>query len=414
MGRAGEEPRPARDHLGCSRGPPLPSRRVTGLQTPPNRPIAGAIDQPWRPDNQPAEPRRPAPRLYLVTPPVADPARLADALAAALDAADVAAVLLPLAGDDERALLNGVKALAPAVQGKGAALVAGRPSRPGGARRRRRRASRRHRRIQRRAGDAQAGADRRLRRARHAPRRHARRRGRRRLRDVRRAGRRRPPAVVRRRARARRVVGGGVRDPLRRLRREHSTRSRRWRRPAPISSRSARSSSTIRAGRPRRCRMPRRACRCRRPRDDAHRGDRDRSAAGSAPSSVALGAATDRRAATRRRSAPGTSCRAAQRISSRRRLPERRPASTQAEASRTASPSRSRRRAEAGDASPSRQPTAHRPLRSRQPSRPPALTRRRLAAPAADAADRAPRRSSRRALTGREDAPMPRSSAATT
>jgi thiamine-phosphate pyrophosphorylase len=77
---------------------------------------------------QPSEPRRLAPRLYLVAPPTGDPARLAETLAPALGTADVAAVLLPLTGDDERALLNGLKALAPAVQGAGAALVlAGRP-----------------------------------------------------------------------------------------------------------------------------------------------------------------------------------------------------------------------------------------------------------------------------------------------
>jgi len=74
---------------------------------------------------QPPEPRRPAPRLYLVTPPTADPAALADAIAQALGAADVAAALVPLTGDDERALLNGLKALAPAVQGAGAALLLG-------------------------------------------------------------------------------------------------------------------------------------------------------------------------------------------------------------------------------------------------------------------------------------------------
>jgi thiamine-phosphate pyrophosphorylase len=70
----------------------------------------------------PAEPR-PAPRLYLVTPPTSDPAHLADTLAPALGAADVAAVLVPLTGDDERALLNGLKVLAPAMQGAGAALL---------------------------------------------------------------------------------------------------------------------------------------------------------------------------------------------------------------------------------------------------------------------------------------------------
>jgi thiamine-phosphate pyrophosphorylase len=68
------------------------------------------------------------PRLYLVVPPTGDPARLADALVPALAAVEVAAVLLPLTGDDERALLKGLKALAPAVQGAGAALVLeGRP-----------------------------------------------------------------------------------------------------------------------------------------------------------------------------------------------------------------------------------------------------------------------------------------------
>jgi len=81
---------------------------------------------PTRP--QPAEPRRPAARLYLVTPPSAEPARLADQVAQALADADVAAVLVPVTGDDERALLNGLKALSPAVQGSGAALLlAGRP-----------------------------------------------------------------------------------------------------------------------------------------------------------------------------------------------------------------------------------------------------------------------------------------------
>jgi thiamine-phosphate pyrophosphorylase len=78
--------------------------------------------------SKPSEPRRPAPRLYLVTPPTADPARLAEGIADALGAADVAAVLVPLTGDDERALLNGLKVLAPAVQNAGVALLLdGRP-----------------------------------------------------------------------------------------------------------------------------------------------------------------------------------------------------------------------------------------------------------------------------------------------
>src|SRR6185295_5670442 len=69
------------------------------------------------------ETRRPAPRLYLVTPQVADPAGPLDALAAALGAGDVAAVLLRLAAADERTLVNRAKALAGVVQDRGAALL---------------------------------------------------------------------------------------------------------------------------------------------------------------------------------------------------------------------------------------------------------------------------------------------------
>jgi thiamine-phosphate pyrophosphorylase len=69
----------------------------------------------------PTEPRRPAARLYLVTP--QDPAGLAERLAEALDAADVAAVLLRLPQGEERARIDHAKALAPTVQNKGAALL---------------------------------------------------------------------------------------------------------------------------------------------------------------------------------------------------------------------------------------------------------------------------------------------------
>lgn len=69
------------------------------------------------------EPRRPAPRLYLLTPPAADPGTLGPPLAAALAAADVAAVLLRLGLADERGLVNAAKALAPAIQDRGAALL---------------------------------------------------------------------------------------------------------------------------------------------------------------------------------------------------------------------------------------------------------------------------------------------------
>lgn len=68
-------------------------------------------------------PPRPAPRLYLATPLVTDPAQLATQLPALLDAADVAAVLLRLAPSDERSLIQRTKALAPPVQQAGAALL---------------------------------------------------------------------------------------------------------------------------------------------------------------------------------------------------------------------------------------------------------------------------------------------------
>jgi thiamine-phosphate pyrophosphorylase len=64
-----------------------------------------------------------SPRLYLVTPPLGDPAAFLPALAAALGAADVAAVLLKLAAADERTLIDRAKALAPVVQRRDAALI---------------------------------------------------------------------------------------------------------------------------------------------------------------------------------------------------------------------------------------------------------------------------------------------------
>ena len=70
---------------------------------------------------KPAETRRPAPRLYLVAP--QDAAGLANQLADALGAADIAAVLLRLPATDERGQVNHVKALAPTVQNRGAALL---------------------------------------------------------------------------------------------------------------------------------------------------------------------------------------------------------------------------------------------------------------------------------------------------
>jgi thiamine-phosphate pyrophosphorylase len=71
---------------------------------------------------------RPNPRLYIVTPAVADPAIFSGALAEIFRGVDVAAVLLRLAEADERSLINRVKAAAPGVQTAGAALlIDGRP-----------------------------------------------------------------------------------------------------------------------------------------------------------------------------------------------------------------------------------------------------------------------------------------------
>jgi len=78
-------------------------------------------------------PRRPDPRLYLVSPKVADAAAFAGTLTAALAGAalagaEVAAVLLRLEAPDERSLINIAKALAPLIQSAGAAcLIAGHP-----------------------------------------------------------------------------------------------------------------------------------------------------------------------------------------------------------------------------------------------------------------------------------------------
>ena len=67
-------------------------------------------------------------RIYLITPPVGDSETFARALAAALDAGDVAAVLLRLADSDERTLVNRAKAIAAVVQPRDIALLLdGRP-----------------------------------------------------------------------------------------------------------------------------------------------------------------------------------------------------------------------------------------------------------------------------------------------
>jgi thiamine-phosphate pyrophosphorylase len=67
--------------------------------------------------------QRAAPRLYLVTPPVGNPADIADDLAKALNATDIAAVLLRLAEGDDAAQLERIKALRILIQSNGAALI---------------------------------------------------------------------------------------------------------------------------------------------------------------------------------------------------------------------------------------------------------------------------------------------------
>src|SRR5947209_10693633 len=67
--------------------------------------------------------RREGPRLYLVTSPILDPGAVADDLAAALNATDIAAVLLRLADGEERELSKRIEALRILVQSNGAALL---------------------------------------------------------------------------------------------------------------------------------------------------------------------------------------------------------------------------------------------------------------------------------------------------
>jgi thiamine-phosphate pyrophosphorylase len=68
-------------------------------------------------------PPRPVPRLYLATPEVDDPSQLVAGLPGLLAAADVAAVLLRLKPTDQRTMISRVKALAPAIQHGGAAVL---------------------------------------------------------------------------------------------------------------------------------------------------------------------------------------------------------------------------------------------------------------------------------------------------
>lgn len=66
-------------------------------------------------------------RLYLLTPVVSDPEAFAPILDAACAAGDVAALLLRLAPDDDRTLINAIKRLAPIAQQHGVAILANLP-----------------------------------------------------------------------------------------------------------------------------------------------------------------------------------------------------------------------------------------------------------------------------------------------
>ena len=68
-------------------------------------------------------PPRPAPRLYLATPEVDEPAQLVTDLPGLLAAADIAAVLVRLRETDQRTMISRVKALVSIIQNAGAAVL---------------------------------------------------------------------------------------------------------------------------------------------------------------------------------------------------------------------------------------------------------------------------------------------------
>jgi len=67
--------------------------------------------------------QRPPRRLYLVTPELGDPASFLRDIGAALDAGDVAAILLRLEKSDERTLINRAKTVAAAIQHRDVAVL---------------------------------------------------------------------------------------------------------------------------------------------------------------------------------------------------------------------------------------------------------------------------------------------------
>src|SRR5215472_12539268 len=92
----GDQSWSARPHEIVNRTGPI------ATHTPPIRPIGGASGPAMASRIDTGNPRRPDPRLYLISPEVEHPAAFADTLAAALARAEVAAVLLRLALHDER------------------------------------------------------------------------------------------------------------------------------------------------------------------------------------------------------------------------------------------------------------------------------------------------------------------------
>jgi thiamine-phosphate pyrophosphorylase len=90
---------------------------------PPNRPIGKASGTEMASRGNRREATRPAARLYLATPQIADLSDFAPACSEALAAVEVAAVLLRLAPADTYTLVDRVRSLAPLVQERGVALV---------------------------------------------------------------------------------------------------------------------------------------------------------------------------------------------------------------------------------------------------------------------------------------------------
>ena len=156
-------------------------------------------------------------RLYLVTPPLGDAGAIADDLAHALNATDIAAVLLRLEPRRRSRADRADRGVAHPDPEQRRGAAARRPSGVGCADAGRRRAPERHRRVQGGSSRTEAEIHRGLRRAHEQARRHDRGRVRRGLRHVRRAGSRRTTPALRGRTGTRRLVGRCADGTVRRL-----------------------------------------------------------------------------------------------------------------------------------------------------------------------------------------------------